>query len=71
MLTSGRTDDAIAEVEKLPGADAAQGWITNARRYAAAQQALDVIETAAMLEPRGLQDRRARRSISRARCLLR
>lgn len=56
MLTARRIEDAIAQVQRLPGADAAERWIADARRYAAAQKALDLIETAAMLEPRRLQD---------------
>jgi hypothetical protein len=56
MLVRGQIDEAIAEVERLPGADAAQAWIDGARRYEATQHALDVIETTAMLEPRALRD---------------
>jgi hypothetical protein len=56
MLASGQVGDAIAEVERLPGAASAQGWIEAARRYQSMQRALDVIETAAMLEPRNLRD---------------
>jgi len=56
MLDAGRTEDAIAEVRRLPGAEAAQTWIADAQRYAAVQRALDLIETAAMLEPRRLKD---------------
>lgn len=56
LLTSGKVAKAIEQVERLPGAVAAEGWIADARRYAAVQQALDLIETAAMLEPRRLQD---------------
>lgn len=56
MLAGGRVDEAIAEVERLPGAASAQGWIEAARRYDETQRALDVIETAAMLEPRNLRD---------------
>lgn len=56
MLVRGQIDEAIAEVERLPGADGVQAWIDSARRYQATQHALDVIETAAMLEPRGLRD---------------
>ena len=41
--------DLIAEVERLPGADAAQAWIDGARRYEATQHALDVIETPALI----------------------
>ena len=56
FLDSGRTNSAIAEVRNLPGADSAQGWIRDAERYAAVQRALDLIETAAVLEPRRLRD---------------
>lgn len=56
FLDSGRTEAAIAEVRNLPGAESADGWIRDAERYAAAQQALDLIETAAVLEPRRLRD---------------
>ncbi len=56
LLTAGKVDQAIAEVERLPGARGASGWIATARRHAAAQRALDLIETTAMLEPRNLRD---------------
>ena len=56
FLLSGRTADAIEEVRRMPGASNAQGWITDAERYAATQRALDLIETAAVLEPRRLRD---------------
>jgi hypothetical protein len=56
LLKAGRTEDAIAEVERLPGAEDAQDWIAAARRYEEAQRALDLVETAAMLEPRQLRD---------------
>ena len=56
FLESGRIDAAIAEVERLPGADNARDWITDATRYAEAQTALDLIETSAVLEPRRLRD---------------
>lgn len=55
-VVAGRIDDAIAEVQRLPGAADASGWIADARRYAAARTALDQIETAALLEPRTLRD---------------
>ena len=50
---AGRVDDAIAEVESLPGHDdpMAAAWLTDARRYNDARRALDRIETAAILEP--------------------
>lgn len=60
QLASGRVADAIAEVQKMPGAEKATPWIEGARRYDNAQAALDVIETAAMLEPRRLRDAGAR-----------
>lgn len=56
FLESGRIEAAVAEVKNLPGADAAQAWIDDAERYAAAQRALELIETAAVLEPRRLRD---------------
>lgn len=56
FLESGRVSAAIDEVKKLPGASRAQAWIRDAERYAAAQQALDLIETSAVLEPRRLRD---------------
>ena len=56
FLESGRVEPAMAEVRALPGADKAQAWIRDAERYDAAQKALDLIETAAVLEPRKLRD---------------
>ena len=56
FLESGRTGSAIAEVRNLPGVDNAGGWLRDAERYAATQRALDLIETAAVLEPRNLRD---------------
>lgn len=56
FLRSGRVPAAIAEIRNLPGAGAATSWIREANRYAAAQNALDQVETAAVLEPRLLRD---------------
>lgn len=56
FLQSGRVEAAVAEVRNLPGVASAGNWIRNAERYAAAQHALDLIETAAVLEPRRLRD---------------
>lgn len=56
MLRAGRIDEAVAQVRRLPGAEAGTKWIADARRYAEVQGALDLIETAAMLEPTRLQD---------------
>lgn len=56
MLTARRIGSAIDEVERLPGAEAANKWIADAHRFDDAQRALDLIETTAMLEPRRLKD---------------
>lgn len=56
FLESGRTNAAVAEIRNLPNAVEAADWIEDAERYAAAQQALDLLETTAVLEPRGLRD---------------
>lgn len=56
FLQSGRVEAAVAEVRNLPGVGSAAGWIRDAERYAAAQNALALIETAAVLEPRRLRD---------------
>ena len=56
FLETGRVDAAIGEVERMPGHAAARDWLTLARRYVRAQRALDQIETAAILEPRELND---------------
>ena len=51
-LGAGQADEAIAEVEAMPGAAMANDWLIDARRYHEARRALDLIETAAILEPR-------------------
>ncbi|WP_235902252.1 MICOS complex subunit MIC60 [Pontixanthobacter gangjinensis] len=56
FLQSGRVSSAIQEVESLPGANNAESWIADAKRYAAAQRALDLIETVAVVEPERLRD---------------
>ncbi|MFN6935038.1 MAG: mitofilin family membrane protein [Tsuneonella sp.] len=56
FLESGRVDKAIGEVEQMPGAQSAASWLVDARRYERAQQALDLIETTAVREPRRLRD---------------
>jgi hypothetical protein len=40
----------------MPGHAAAREWLALAQRYVRAQRALDLIETAAILEPRDLND---------------
>ena len=56
FLESGRTEAAVSEVRNLPNAAGAASWIADAERYSAAQQALELLETAAILEPRELRD---------------
>lgn len=51
-LAAGQVDLAIAEVEAMPGVAVANDWLIDARRYHEARRALDLIETAAILEPR-------------------
>lgn len=51
QLEGGQVDAALAEVARMPGRAAAEGWIAEARRYNEARQALDIIETAAILAP--------------------
>lgn len=48
-LSMGNADMALAETMRMPGAAGVQGWIARARRYVAAQRALDEIESAALL----------------------
>lgn len=56
LLRTGQVDAAIKEVQTMPGAAGARGWIDQATRYAMAQRALDLIETTALLEPEKLKD---------------
>lgn len=51
MLEAGQVDTALAEVVRLPDHSAADKWILAARRYIAGRGALDLIETAALLDP--------------------
>lgn len=55
-LEQGRYQAAIDEVRGMPGAAKAQAWINDAERYKKAMDALEVIETAAVLDQRGLRD---------------
>jgi hypothetical protein len=55
-LEQGRYQNAIDEVKGMPGAGKAESWIKDAERYAKAMEALEVIETAAVLDQRGLRD---------------
>lgn len=51
-LEVGQVSYALAELNRLPGRDKAAAWFAAARRYIAARDALDRIETAALLEQR-------------------
>lgn len=53
LLRTGQAEAAAAQVARLPGTPVARAWIANARRYAAAQRALDAIEAAALVAPEG------------------
>lgn len=50
MLISGKIKDAMAEIQALPGGFAARDWTDAASRYAASRAALDLLESAALLE---------------------
>ena len=54
-IDAGRVNDALAEVEQMSGRTSADRWMQYARRYMEARRALDLIETAAILEPRSLR----------------
>ncbi|WOE75328.1 hypothetical protein [Alterisphingorhabdus coralli] len=54
-LESERVAEALAEVQKLPNQEPVEDWVDLAKRYTTARQALDFIETAAILEPRELR----------------
>lgn len=56
FLESGRVDKAMAEVRLLPGSLNAAQWLADASRYERAQRALELIETAAVQEPRTLRN---------------
>lgn len=51
QLEGGQVEAALAEVSRLPGRERAAAWSAEARRYIEARQALDIIETAAILAP--------------------
>lgn len=55
LLRSGRIDEAVAEVSRMPGSAAAKDWIAAAQRYATAQAALAQVEEAALNEPERLK----------------
>lgn len=51
-LEAGQVDQALEEVQRLPGRENGRDWLQSAQRYTAARQALDTIELAAFVEPR-------------------
>lgn len=55
-LHAGQIDQAVISVRRLPGAAGAAAWIAAAQNYAEVQRALDLIESAALIEPRRLSD---------------
>lgn len=55
-LGVGRVRNAIKEVQSLPGAENADQWIADATRFAAIQNALDILETSAVKERSQLRD---------------
>lgn len=48
MLDMGNVEAALGEVQRLPGAGEADGWIAAARRWIDARRALDTLEAAAI-----------------------
>jgi hypothetical protein len=50
-LQGQRVDLAIAEIERMPGKDAANDWLARAREWVATQDALDQLESAALAMP--------------------
>lgn len=52
LLADGQVDKALVEVARLPGRAKADRWMTAARRYIAVRGALDMLETAAILQPK-------------------
>ena len=51
-VEAGQIEDAIKEMAALPAQPTISQWLEQARRYNEARRALDVIEQAAILEPR-------------------
>ncbi|WP_137679721.1 hypothetical protein [Aurantiacibacter suaedae] len=56
FLQTGRANAALAEVRNLPNAESAARWIRDAERYAKAQQAIELLETTAVLDRQNLRD---------------
>jgi len=51
-LDTGQVEQAMAEIERMPGAASAAGWTTAAERYVAARKALVDLESVALTTPR-------------------
>jgi hypothetical protein len=51
-VEAGQIEDAIKEMAALPSQAAIMQWLDQARRYNEAHRALDIVEAAAILEPR-------------------
>jgi hypothetical protein len=51
-VEAGQIEDAIKELAALPSQSVVAQWLDQARRYNEAHRALDIIEAAAILEPR-------------------
>ncbi|RVQ65512.1 hypothetical protein EKN06_13345 [Croceicoccus ponticola] len=56
LLDDGRVEAAAALVERLPNREGVEPWLADARRFVTVHDALDLIETAALLEPRQFND---------------
>lgn len=50
-LAGGRVQAAADEVARMPGRDAARGWLAMAQDYLLTERALNLIENAALLQP--------------------
>lgn len=61
LLRSGQIKLAREQVQAMPGRSAAANWIGEATRYESVQQALDLLETAALKEPRELMSPEGRK----------
>ena len=55
-LEQGRYQNAIDEIRNMPGAAKADAWIADAEKFRDAMDALERIETAAVLDQSGLRD---------------
>lgn len=61
LLRSGQIKAARDQVQAMPGQAAAVSWLGEATRYESLQQALDLLETAALKEPRELKGAEGRK----------